>query len=290
MCYSKEFSFVSGLGMSISSYYFWFRFVWLKNITDQKIVKRAKALRPFIVNTIFAYACIAGHQIGEYFSILTGSHFIYKLGLISSILSVYFGAKALEKLTKARVGSKAILFVIGLVSLSIFLTDFRFENRHFWVRGDNHTLWSTTWFGLWTYAMVTGLYLSRFYQTTINKKLLRWAFLGVMNVSFLFSLGYAILGGLSTSFVTCTQDLFAGFVFGKDFPSIWCTFSVVQAPFIYMGLMAFVKNYDTKDELKINDNFFLRAAIIILATLAFLYLAKIFIPIIFGVGWKMISK
>ena len=126
--------------------------------------------------------------------ILSGDQFIYKLGLSSSILSIFFGARAIEKLTQVRIGSWFILAVIIAVSADIFLTTFSFENRRFWVRGDNHTVWSTAWFTLWTYVMLSGIYISRYYDTVINKKLLRWAFLGVMNVSFVLSVAYAVLG------------------------------------------------------------------------------------------------
>ncbi len=276
--------------MSLATFVFWWRFVKAKYFTDTKILERLKTLRPFIVYTILAYASIGGHQVGEYFAILSGDQFIYKLGLISSILSIFFGARAIEKLTQVRIGSWFILAVIIAVSADIFLTTFSFENRHFWVRGDNHTVWSTAWFTLWTYVMLSGIYISRYYNTVINKKLLRWAFLGVMNVSFVLSVAYAVLGAWSTSFVTCTEELFTGFVFGKDFPSIWCTFSVAQAPFLYLGLRAFARKADTDDLPSLPHAFWKRALVIALITILLIVVLKLVVPIIFGVSWKMITK
>lgn len=72
MCYSKEVSLVSGLGMSIASFFFWLKFVQLKFMADIKMQERAQKLKGFFINAILAYACIGGHQIGEFFAILTG--------------------------------------------------------------------------------------------------------------------------------------------------------------------------------------------------------------------------
>lgn len=277
--------------MTGSSLYFWRAFVQMKYSQAKAAIQRSKRLRGFLINAIIAYACIGGHQVGEFFAIWSGDQTIYKLGLISSIMSIFFGARAIEKLTKQSIGSWLVLGAIGLVSLDIMLTTFDFSNRHFWIRGENHYNWSTAWFTLWVYVIISGLYLSRFYQTATNKKLLRWAFIGVMNVSFIFSMFYAVLGNLSTAYVACTQDLFAGFVFGKDFPSIWCTFSAIQAPFVYLGLRAFVNNYDVKDaEIKPAMGFWKRTIIFALLTLAIMVLLKQAVPLVFEVSLKMITK
>ena len=290
MCYSKEVSLVSGLSMSAASFFFWLKFVSLKIVNDNAFRERATSLRDFFINAILAYACIGGHQIVEFFAILTGDQLIYKLGLISSITSVFFGARALEKLTKTKIGSTFILAIIGMVSLDILFTKFDFSNYHFWVRGENHTIWSTAWFSLWTYAMFSGLYLSNLYSTAINKKLLRFAFLGVMNVSFLLSLGYAIFGTMTVNVLTCSQNIFQGFVFGKDFPSIWCTFSVMQAPFLYVGFLAIAKHFILTDSIKEKYNPQKRMIAIALLTITFMVLLKLLVPIVFGVSMKMITK
>src|SRR5690606_35516878 len=100
---------------------------------------------------IIGFAAIGGHQLGEFLSIASGNEFVYKIGLVSSILCTYAMLRAFESLSVQRFGSTIVLAIIGLLSLDIFMTPMVFENAHFWVRGFSHKWWAVIWLLLWMY-------------------------------------------------------------------------------------------------------------------------------------------
>ncbi len=107
------------------------------------------------------------------------------------------------------------LFLCAL--LSIFaLPVFSFENHQFWVRGFSHMFWVLFYLVL----CAIGIYQITKEPDTEQKKLLNWLCFYTFGISFLLSLAYVTYGIMRGTHY-----------FLYDFPSIWCTFFVLQLLF-----------------------------------------------------------
>ncbi|MBT4121127.1 MAG: hypothetical protein HOA57_03410 [Candidatus Magasanikbacteria bacterium] len=221
MCYSKEVSLVVGSVIASGCSYSWWKYVWGSTKTKIKKALADKRLISFFRYIIIGYACIAGHQLMEFFAIYTGSNIVYKIGLITSISAMYFFMKGLEILTKINFGSKIFVVIIALVGLGMFLNDMTFENYHFWVRGHSHIIWASAWMILFIYWNVCVFYVRKISPVHENKRLLLWATFAILNISFLLSLGYAFLSAfINKAGIVCSRDILTSFNVLQDSPSV----------------------------------------------------------------------
>jgi len=314
MCYSKEVSLAAGSTILLTSYWFYVRFYLQQKILpgSKKIVQGLSSLAGSFTSTkskgrfisssplkrftfwfIMGYAAIGGHQIGEFLSIATGSELIYKLGLVSSIACTYLMLRAFESLSERRFGSWLALTVIGLVSIDIFRTPMVFENTHFWVRGLNHQVWAVAWLALWLYLLLV-IGLLGFKSTDKANRRAYWFYgLGGINISFALSWLYAIVAhrfGSTCSLTTCSYHFLQDFNYRFDFPSLWCTFTVIQAPFIFLILRYVHQKY------KLGDSFggwypsLVQKSLLVITTLILMFGWYHLTPLALGVSWKMLTK
>ena len=122
MCYSKEVSLVAGSILMTGSGYCWIA-SRMRSVHEQV----RKILRPFERDVIFGGFSVGIHQLCEFVALSTGNILVYKLGLIASILCMYFMIRSLEALTHISFGSRVVLLLIGLVGIHILLKDITFE-------------------------------------------------------------------------------------------------------------------------------------------------------------------
>ncbi len=288
MCYSKEVSLISGITISGFSAYCWNTF--LKN-QGKKISKRLEKFTPFIRETIFAYLCIAGHQFFEFFAILTGSQFLYKTGLAVSMTFNFFIIRALEKITNRSFGSKFVSIVIISVWLEMLGRQMEFSNHHFWVRGYHHLPWGAVWLFLWFYFLSANIFIALKSKSKLNKLLLVLNAL-LINFTFFLSVAYSYL---STIFKfekisdNCVLDIFCSFDLINDFASIWCVFAVLQGPFFILILSLITKKYDTSKGFSVDKITWLHKLSFALSSFSILLILYKYVPIVFGVAWKMVS-
>lgn len=286
MCYSKEVTFAVGTLMTISSAYTWNAFV--RNNDDP-------LLKPAFKNILFGYLCIALHQFGDSFSILTGSQIIYKLGLIASITCMFFYMRSLEALSKISFGSNIFAIIIALCALHIMLTPLSFENLGFWVRGDKtsaYLVWSTSWLALFIYWNVCLLYFRKITVSPINRHLLVKYGMYSINISFilynLYAYSLLLIKSASLKGLVNTWDLFKSFDLVMDSPSIWCVFSVTQAfliPLLFKQMSEKYKSQGTDNKFVSWKTRFQLVAISFCFCLVFLFV----FPTLLGAALKMVG-
>ena len=256
MCYSKEVSLVAAGTMILCSTYTWHRYVRpltlgaaAQTTDDHDIgfgadVDPREQLRGFFSFAIFSHLCIAGHQLFEFFAILTGNSILYKIGLTTSASCMFFAMRSLEKLRRVNYGSGVFAVLIGLVGIEMFTREMRFEDRHFWVRGEDHTIWGVLWILLFFYWNLCLLHARRQSSSSARRRHLLLTGWAMGNVSFLLSIVYAYGAALSAE-LSLAQLIrpcwFSGAVtretLEKDIPSIWCVFVAMQS-FILPWLFA----------------------------------------------------
>lgn len=303
MCYSKEVSLVAGTAIILFSYRYFLTFYiqqqkqksirWFSQLQSSFFsTKHVDRVKEFSLWFILGFAAIGGHQFGEFASIATGNQFIYKIGLVSSILCTYFIMVAFEKLSGKTLGSKLIAFIIFIVSIDIFRTDMVFENTHFWVRGFNHKFWAFFWLANWIYLCSTIVLLGYKTKNKTNRTLY-WVYaLGGINISFIISWIYAIVAhryGSSCTIINCSYHFLQDFIYSFDFPSLWCTFTFIQAPFIYIVLKK-IKNSYKDDNFSTWEPNWMTQLNLIGVTIVFISIWYVFTPMLLGVSWKMMSK
>ncbi len=211
MCYSKEVQLATGATISIVSIFYYF-FYSLKYHALEK-----KWLMPFLQYIILAFLCIGGHQIFEFLSLITQNQIIYKIGLIISILSMYFFLRSLEVILNRNLHSKIALVIIGLVAVHAFLIEMPFGPYSFYVRHNSAFIWASVWMFLFIYFHICAFSGHKLLKDDNSKKAILFYFLAVLDVSFILSVCYTFFGYTKFSVNVCT-----------DSPSIWCTFFVVQ--------------------------------------------------------------
>jgi len=232
MCFSKEVSLAAAIIIFAFSAYSYYKYIY-----KPQHMKHANAnllhLKPFFTNVIFGALCIGGHQLSEFFSILTGNEIIYKIGLVISISAMYFFMRSLEELTHHSFYSVFFIPIILLVAIHIFVSPVMFQEYKFWVRGQANVIWSTLWITLFFYWNLCVLYLI-IKSRKIKKKVLELYPFEILDISFVLTLLFAgILIVMDNSQINLL----------KDAPSIWCTFFVVQAAFIPLLFKNVTKHY-----------------------------------------------
>jgi|GEM_PF-3355593 len=303
MCFSKEVSFVVGTTISACSYWYYLKFYVQakKNPAKNKIKDFIQTLRhtnpeerlsEFSLFLILSFAAIGGHQFGQCFSILTGSQIIYKIGLISSILCTYFMIKAIERLSGKKLGSGLIVLTILFVILDATRTNMVFKDYHFWISGFNNTSWSLLWLLNWIYLCSAIVLLGYKAKKAINKKFyLLFALVGI-NISFIASWIYAIVAhhyGQVCNITNCTHLFLKDFNYRFDFPSLWCTFTIMQAPFIYLILIKARTSYSTETFGGWQPTWRTKLGLVAM-TLVIVSIWYYVTPILLGVSWKMMAN
>lgn len=211
MCYSKEVQLTTGVTIGLFSFFYYIYY----SIKYQAIQKQW--LLPFLKNIIFGFACIGGHQLFEYLSLLTNNQIVYKVGLILSISSMYFFIRSLEVILNRNLRSKMALVVIALVAIHAFLVTMSFEPQSFYLKHNSTFIWGSAWMLLFIYFHICALKGRRLLKDEGSKKVILTFLLATLDISFIISTIYVIWGYFKFSVNVCT-----------DSPSIWCTFYVVQ--------------------------------------------------------------
>lgn len=291
MCYSKEVSLAAGTVIISLSYWWYFKFYVQQGISQLKI-KIPTNIRNFNLWFLLGFASIGGHQIAEFISIAWQSEFIYKAGLISSILCTYFMVVAFEKLSGKKFASWLLALSIFILGIDVFSTDMVFQNQHFWVRGFSHQRWAILWLMQWLYLWgVIGILGFKAVHKDNKRFYLFTALLGI-NISFILSWIYAIVAhryGTICSLSNCSYHFLQEFMYNFDFPSLWCTLTVLQAPFIYWVLHQATKTYKKENFNDWNPTWLTIVGLICVSVLG-MVIWYISTPLALGVSWKMLTK
>ncbi len=222
MCYSKEVQLITSLIIFITSisYYFYYKTKYKKKWSID-----------FLGFVTIGFLCIGGHQFFEFLSLLTENSYIYKIGLILSISSIYFFIRSLEILANEKVHSTIVLYILGALSIYILAMPVEFSSAQFYVRHSTAFLWAFVWIVLFVFWHIIAI--KRMTSMEKTQKTLFLYILAVLDVSFFLSIIYTFVGYIFYSVNVCT-----------DSPSIWCTFYVVQVllvPFFYAVLPKIAK-------------------------------------------------
>ncbi|MEK7189840.1 MAG: hypothetical protein AAB666_02560, partial [Patescibacteria group bacterium] len=194
-------------------------------------------LLPFLKNIIAVFALIGGHQIFEFLSLATHSQIIYKIGLLLSISSMYFLIRSLEVILNRNLRSKIVLLIIGAVAIHAFLIEMSFESHSFYLRHNSAFVWASAWMLLFIYFHICALKGRNFLKDDISKKAIITYLLATLDISFILSVIYTLIGYSQFSVNVCI-----------DSPSIWCTFYVVQIFALPLFLSAVPKILDAPKE------------------------------------------
>lgn len=221
MCYSEEVQLATGSIITVSAVAYYLRYAKKYSQPDKQWLK------PFLKSIFLVFLCIGLHQLFEYLSLITGNLWIYKIGLIVSICSMYFMLQSLERLTNRKIYSKLSLILIGAVSLHILLSPLVFEGFNFYLRHQSTFFWAAVWLLLFIYWHICVFKIRGEFSDDNSKKATIYYLLAVADISFILSAIYAIVGYWHFSVNVCT-----------DSPSIWCTFYVIQSAFIPLFLGA----------------------------------------------------
>ncbi|MFA6534491.1 MAG: hypothetical protein WCT37_04985 [Patescibacteria group bacterium] len=230
MCYSKEVQLTTGVTLGAFSAFYYVYY---------SIKYRATAkpwLLPFLKYIIATFACAAGHQIFEFLSLATGSQTIYKIGLIISISSMYFLLRSLEVILNRRLHSWLALILTGAVALHAFLVDMPFVATSFYVRHSAAFIWAAAWLFLFIYFHVSAIASRKLLAADSSKKAILAYFFAVIDLSFILSVIYTLIGYFRFSVNVCA-----------DSPSIWCTFFVIQVFILPLFLSAVPRILDAPE-------------------------------------------
>jgi len=252
MCYSKEVQLITaGIIIIVSLFYY---FVYRKQYSKKTWLKS------FLDYVILGFLAIGVHQLFEFIALVTENQIIYKFGLLISISSIYFFMRSLEVMTNKRFGSKLFLVVITLVGIHMFLIPMKFEAFSFYLRAYSNSVWAKAWLLLFIYWNICGFLSIK--SLDKQKRTILFYLLATLDVSFILSLIYVLVGNVYFSVDSCF-----------DSPSIWCTFFVVQTLFLPFFLSTFQKNFKRPGKLtKVPIKTILLisfAAILILVTISY---------------------
>ncbi len=215
MCYSAgvQLATASILLLSVGVFGFYFKKKY-----------RAERERRFLAATLLVFTCIGGHQLFEFLALTTGNSFIYKTGLIISLITPFFLLRSLEALVNEDLHSSVALWITGLTSIHLLLVPLEFTSASFYVRHFSVFFWAAAWMFLFIYWHVCAFRAAR--ELKANKAVF-WYLFAIADLSFLLSAAYVLAGFFAFGVNVCT-----------DAPSIWCTFFVVQTiplPFFLIG-------------------------------------------------------
>lgn len=215
MCYNKEVQLLTGsiILLSCLFYYLFYR------IKFEKF--KLPWLLSFLRYTVLAFVLIGFHQIFEFLSLVTGNQVIYKLGLLSSIMVMYFALRSFEVLANKKVYSWLALLIIGGVIFHLFIVPVSFTGTSFYVQHRSTFFWDAAWLVLFGYWHLCVWQQRKELKDDSSKKMLIIYLLAGTDIAFLLSVIYVLFGYFSFGINVC-----------YDSPSIWCTFMVLQALFV----------------------------------------------------------
>jgi hypothetical protein len=296
MCYSKEASFIAGSVITAHSFVLGWKYFWKEKFFPASKVEMPEYKRDFIKFTGLSTFFLGLHQWGQVFAIGLESDFIYRIGLICSISSMFFIMRGFESFTRSRIDSWIFLLAITGVSVDLFSRPVVYENILFYVRGHSHFLWGVVWLILFFYWNAQVYYLRRKSKSESNRRFLFWYPFCVLNLSFLISLVYgysaaAYQRGNLTD--TCTalglNNMFASFDAINDAPSVWCFIHAIQVTIIPAMIVRFVRNFEDDPNLAIGTSLKER---VLLFTLACLFVGAMWltVPLFPGVAVKMVTQ
>lgn len=221
-------------------------------------------LLPFLIYLMIAGSMIGTHQVFEFLSLYTGNAIIYKIGLIISLLGMIFYLVSLEKLYNRDLYVRYISIIVGVVALYLFFKPVEFTTLKFHLEHHSIFLWSLFWFILFIYWSVCILFEQKNVKQYISKSMAWMYMLFSMMVSFLIAIGYSLWNYYGSATNICVT-----------YPSIWCTFGVLQVlvlPFFLYFLPKKMKRLPPKTQLP-KESFMLYLSIIlviVILTIAFL--------------------
>lgn len=256
MCYSKEVQLITALIIILSTTFYYF--FYTHKISKFKKGKDWKL--SFTKYLAMGFLCIGFHQFFEFLSLVTGEVIIYKLGLIISICSMYFGLKGIEIFLNKRIYAEISSLVIIAISIHIFFLPMSFTGASFYLVHYSAFIWTLFYVVLFIYGNICGF---QEYMESKSRKVKRMILLSALltaDIAFILSIGYVVIGYLFFSMNFCT-----------DFASIWCTFHAIQVlllPFFFTLLLKFKHPYHTKNTLK-KSLFYLIGTLIFTAFLVF---------------------
>ena len=212
MCYSKEVQLATGATiLSVSAYYY-------LSFSYKYHALQKKWLSPFLRNVLMGFALIGGHQLFEFLSLVTQSQIVYKTGLILSISSMYFFLRSLEVILNRNLRSKMALWVVGAVAIHAFAVEMSFEPYSFFLKHNSAFLWASAWMLLFVHFHICAIRGRRLLKDDSSKKAILAYLFATLDLSFILSAAYTLWGYSQFSLNVCAAS-----------PSIWCTFTVVQA-------------------------------------------------------------
>lgn len=212
MCYSQEVQLITAVIILVSClFYYWF---YSKRYANSK----EKWLKSFLNNVVLGFACIGIHQFCEFLSLVTNNQIIYKIGLIVSISSMYFFLRSLEILINQKLYSKLVWVIILGIAIHTLMVPMDFTSKSFYLQHNSVFFWAVAYLLLFIYWNICALRSYPQLKDQHSKKTLLIYLLATIDVSFILSAIYILLGYFYLSVNVCT-----------DSPSIWCTFFVIQA-------------------------------------------------------------
>ena len=219
--------------------------------------------------------CLGLHQFFEFLTLVTNNLLVYKIGLIISICTMYFLLRSLEILTNRKIHSWIALIIIALVSIHIIISPMEFTEKSFYISHDTAFLWAIGYLILFFYWHIGAFKAYSEIKDDKSRKTLIWYLLAVTDISFILSVLYVFIGYIFFSVNVCT-----------DGPSIWCTFSVLQAffiPYIMYRLDKVFKRSEKKKMFTVKQTImYLIIALIILAAVVAIF------PLFDCLSWKFI--
>lgn len=215
MCYSIEVQLTTSLiiiGFSLF-YYFYYSHKYKND-------KRTWITR-FLTVAVLGALFIGFHQFFEFLTLVTNNIWVYKVGLIISVSALYFLLKSLEILSNRKIYSWIALIVILAVSLQILFSPMTFADKSFYVVHSSAFFWIAAFLLLFIYWHVCAFKIYSETKDDKTKKTVILYMLTTIDIGFILSALYVFIGHFIFSVNVCT-----------DAPSIWCTFSTIQAFFI----------------------------------------------------------
>lgn len=228
--------------------------------------KKKDFLIPFLKYLALGSSCIGGHQVFEYFSLITGSQLIYKIGLIISISGMILFLVSLEKLYNKDLYSKNLKWLVVLLAVYLFSRPVEFTTFKFHLEHHSVLAWSFLWFVFFIYWIVCILLEQKKVANYVSMKLAIIYMLSAMTLSFIIAVVYSVISYFSVGVNICTT-----------YPSVWCTFGVIQMivnPFFLMILAREVDALPPKSKLDIGDAFKYMLIVTIVTMITMWMLAK----------------
>lgn len=211
MCYSKEVQLITGNAILLFCLYCYIYY----SIKYKALQK--KWLLPFLKYLIIAYAFIGGHQFFEFLSLASGNQIVYKIGLMLSIIGMFFYLRSLEALYNRNFYSKYFLIIIIAVTIHMFSVNMEFEATKFHLSHHSVFMWAAAWMVMFIYFHICAFKERKYLRDGISQKMIILYVFAILDFSFLLSAIYTIWGYYHYNVNVCT-----------DSPSIWCTFAVLQ--------------------------------------------------------------